>query len=75
MTVIHLDTDFTAHTVPVDVEHVTVGLTDRLLHEVTVAYVYLLLQPLGLPNILWAQTSISTSRKKKIKWVSSFKFS
>ena len=75
MAVIHLDADLAAHTVPVDVEHVAVGLTDGLPHQVTVAHVDLLLQPLGLPNILWAQTSISTSRKKKIKWVSSFKFS
>ena len=66
MTVIHLDTDFAAHTVPVDVEHVAVGLTDRLLHKVTVADVYLLLQSLGLPNVLWTQTSISTNRKWKI---------
>ena len=74
MTVIHLDADLVAHTVPVDVEHVTVGLTDRLLHEVTVAHVYLLLQPLGLPNILWTQTSISTQRKEKIKCVLTCKF-
>ena len=52
MAVIHLDADLAAHTVPVDVEHVAVGLTDGLLHQVTVAHVDLLLQPLGLPNIL-----------------------
>ena len=52
VTVIHLDADLAAHTVPVDVEHVAVGLTDGLLHQVTVAHVDLLLQPLGLPDIL-----------------------
>ena len=56
MAVIHLDADFAADTVPVDVEHVAVGLADGLLHQVTVAHVDLLLQSLGLPDILWAQT-------------------
>ena len=60
MTVIHLDADLAAHTVPVDVEHVAVRLADRLLHQVAVAHVDLLLQPLGLPNILCSQTLVST---------------
>ena len=63
MTVIHLDADLATHAVPVDVEHVAVGLTDRLLHQVAVADVDLLLQPLGLPNILCSQTLVSTLRK------------
>ena len=65
VTVIHLDADFAADTVPVDVEHVAVGLADGLLHQVAVAHVDLLLQSLGLPDILCSQTSISTNRKKQ----------
>ena len=56
MTVVHLDAHLVPHAAPVDVEHVAVGLADGLLHQVTVAHVDLLLQSLGLPDILWAQT-------------------
>ena len=54
--VIHLDADLAPPTAPVDVEHVAVSLTDGFLHQVSVSDVDLLLQSLGLPDILWAQT-------------------
>ena len=56
VTVVHLDAHLVPHAAPVDVEHVAVSLTDGFLHQVSVSDVDLLLQSLGLPDILWAQT-------------------
>ena len=54
MTVIDLDADLSIglYAGPVDVEHVGVGLSDRLLDQVPVLHIDLLFQSLGFPNIL-----------------------
>ena len=73
--VVHLDAHLAPHAAPVDVEHVAVGLTDRLLHQVTVTDVDLLLQSFRFPDILWTQTinvnykifTYRVSQKKGVK--------
>ena len=59
MTVVNLDADpaISSDTRPVDVEHVGVGLSDRLLDQVPVLHIDLLFQSLGFPNILYTGQS------------------